>query len=246
MIIPYHDDGLRARVVETIHAHWAAPRAGADLGRVSAAEADRLARAALDAMLTRPFRVGVRPGPEIYDQLLRRVRRSVGHGRAIPITLGYGPMKNPNAASESRADWAEFFALNHLINWHNKVQTVYPPGLAIRIVFDDSTLIIANRADPSQITSYIASIRALIGVLKCGRVLLPPMRQSSFAWLFHLGVYPLARWRVRQWERDPAHRDQMKHMSEAACRNMALPPGFDPRQQERLVASGPSCGRLPG
>ncbi len=25
MIIPYHDDDLRARVVETVHAHWAAP-----------------------------------------------------------------------------------------------------------------------------------------------------------------------------------------------------------------------------
>ena len=62
------------------------------------------------------------------------------------------------------------------------------------------------------------------------------MRQSSFAWLFHLGVYPLARWRVGQWERDPAHRDQMEHMAEAARRNVALPPGFDPRQQERFVA----------
>src|SRR5271157_3186464 len=177
MIVPYPVDDLRARVMETVHEHWEAPRVGEDLGRVSGAEADRLARAALDAMLTRPFRVGVRPGPEIYDKLLRRVRRSVGRGRPIPITLGYGPMKNPNAVSDSRADWAEFFALNHLIKWHNKVQRIYPPGLAIRIVFDDSTLIMANRADPGQIASYIASIRALIGVLGSGRVLLPPMRQ---------------------------------------------------------------------
>ena len=158
MIVPYPVDDLRARVMETVYEHWEAPRAGEDLGRVSGAEADRLARAALDAMLTRPFRVGVLPGPEIYDELLRRVRRSVDRGRPIPITLGYGPMKNPNAVSDSRADWAEFFALNHLIKWHNKVQRVYPPGLAIRIVFDDSTLIMANRADPGQIASYIASI----------------------------------------------------------------------------------------
>src|SRR5208283_1097825 len=95
MIVPYHVDDLRARVMETVYEHWEAPRAGEDLGRVSGAEADRLARAALDAMLTRPFRVGVRPGPEIYDELLRRVRRSVDRGRPIPITLGYGPMKNP-------------------------------------------------------------------------------------------------------------------------------------------------------
>ena len=236
MIVPYPVDDLRARVMETVYEHWEEPRAGENLGRVSGTEADRLARAALDAMLTRPFRVGVRPGPEIYDKLLRRVRRSVDRCRPIPITLGYGPMKNPNAVSDSRADWAEFFALNHLIKWHNKVQRVYPPGLAIRIVFDDSTLIMANRADPGQIASYIASIRALIGVLGGGRVLLPPMRQSSFAWLFHLGVYPLARWRVRRWERDPAHRDEMEHMAEAARRNLALPPGLDPKQQERFVA----------
>jgi hypothetical protein len=236
MIVPYPVDDLRARVMETVYEHWEEPRAGENLGRVSGTEADRLARAALDAMLTRPFRVGVRPGPEIYDKLLRRVRRSVDRCRPIPITLGYGPMKNPNAVSDSRADWAEFFALNHLIKWHNKVQRVYPPGLAIRIVFDDSTLIMANRADPGQIASYIASIRALIGVLGGSRVLLPPMRQSSFAWLFHLGVYPLARWRVGQWERDPAHRDEMEQMAEAARRNVALPPGLDPRQQERFVA----------
>ena len=160
MIVPYPVDDLRARVMETVYEHWEEPRAGENLGRVSGTEADRLARAALDAMLTRPFRVGVRPGPEIYDKLLRRVRRSVDRCRPIPITLGYGPMKNPNAVSDSRADWAEFFALNHLIKWHNKVQRVYPPGLAIRIVFDDSTLIMANRADPGKIASYIASIRA--------------------------------------------------------------------------------------
>ncbi len=235
MIAPYHVDDLRARVMKAVHEHWEAPRAGEELGRVPAKEANRLARAALDAMLTRQFRVGALPGPEIHDEFLRRVRRSVGRGRAIPITLGYGPMKNPNGASESRADWAEFFALNHLIKWHNKVQKVYPPGLVIRIVFDDSTLIMANRADPRRIATYIASIRALIGVLEFGRVLLPPIRQSSFAWLFHLGVYPLARWRVGQWERDPAHREEMDQMAEAARRNVALLPGADPRQQERFV-----------
>ena len=111
-------------------------------------------------MLTRPFRVGVRPGPEIHDQLLRRVRWSVGRGRPIRISLGFGPMKNPNGAAVSRADWAEFFALCHLIAWHNKVQAVYSPGLTIRIIFDDSTLIMANIANRGQIASYITSIRA--------------------------------------------------------------------------------------
>jgi pyoverdine/dityrosine biosynthesis protein len=235
MIIPSRDEDLCARAIAAVRAHWTTPRASEDLGPLPAALADRLARAALEAMLTRPFRVGVLPVPEIYDKLLRRVRRSVDRGRPIRISLGFGPMKNPNGAAVSRADWAEFFALCHLIAWHNKVQAVYSPGLTIRIVFDDATLIMANRADRGQIASYIASIRALIGALGFERVLLPPMRQSSFAWLFHLGIYPLARWRVRRWERDPAHFDQIEQMAQAARRNLVLPRALDQKQQDRRV-----------
>ncbi len=236
MIIRSPDEDLRARAIEAVRAHWMTPRPSENLGPPPAALADRLARAVLEAMLARPFRVGVRPGPAIHDQLLRKVRWSVDRGRPIRITLGFGPMKNPNGAAVSRADWAEFFALCHLIAWHNKVQAVYSPGLAIRIVFDDSTLIMANRANRGQIDSYIASIRALIGALGFERVLLPPMRQSSFAWLFHLGIYALARWRVGRWERNPAHFDQIEQMTQAARRNLALPPGLDPKQQDRHVA----------
>ena len=43
-----------------------------------------------------------------------------------------------------QADWAEFFALCHLAAWHNKVQAVYPPGLCLRVMFDDATLVIAK------------------------------------------------------------------------------------------------------
>ena len=236
MLIPSHDEDLRARAIEAVRAHWKKPRASAAVGPPPAALADRLARAALEAMLTRPFRVGVLPGPEIHDQLLRRVRWSVVRGRPIRVALGFGPMKNPNGAAVSRADWAEFFALCHLIAWHNKVQSVYPPGLAVRIVFDDATLIMANRADRGQLASYMASIRALIGSLDGGRVFLPPSQQSWFAWVFHFGLYPVARWRVRRWERDPAHFDQIEQMAQAARRNLALPPGLDPKQQERYVA----------
>ena len=235
MSIPCHDDDLRARVLEAVWAHRTTPRIVEDLAPAPAAETGRLARAALDAMLTRPFRVGVRPAAELYDELLRRVQWSVSRGRPIAVTLGYAPHKNPNATTASHADWAEFFALCHLIAWHNKVQAVYPPGLAIRIVFDDSTLIMANDANRGQIESYIASMRALIGVLGFDRVLLPPMRQSSFAWLFHLGIYALAWWRVRRWEHAPVHGGQMEQMAQAARRNLAIPPGLDPEQQKRLV-----------
>ena len=98
-------------------------------------------------MLVRPFRVGPRPAPEIYDRLLRRVRWRVGRGEPISVSMGYGALKNPNAGAGSRADWSEFFALCHLIAWHNKVQSVYAPGLSIRIILDDATLLWANRGD---------------------------------------------------------------------------------------------------
>ena len=79
----------------------------------------------------------------------------VGRGRPIRVTVGYGPLKNPNAVAYSRADWAEFFALCHLVAWHNKVQAVYPPGLAIQIIFDDSTLVRANHANKGLMKSYM-------------------------------------------------------------------------------------------
>src|SRR6202035_3481698 len=101
----------------------------------------------LDAMLTRQFRVGPFPEAPIYGQLLERVRRRVGKNQPIGVTIGYGPLKNQNAVPYSRADWAEFFALGHLAAWHNKVQGIYAPGLRLRIVFDDSTLALANRAN---------------------------------------------------------------------------------------------------
>jgi hypothetical protein len=156
-------------------------------------------------MLTRPFRVGPLPPPQVYDQLLDRVRRCVGRGRPIGVTVGYGPLKNQNAVPYSRADWAEFFALCHLVAWHNKVQAAYPPGLSIQIVFDDSTLVLANRADKGLMKSYMGSIVELIQALGFGQLFPRPFAQSSFAWLFHFGFYQLARWRVRRWERDPSH-----------------------------------------
>src|SRR5262249_58011909 len=129
------------------------------------AEIAELSRRALDVILTRPFRVGPLPPALVYDELLERIRRRVSRGRPIYITVGYGPLKNQNAVPYSRADWAELFALTHLAALHNKVQAVYPPGLQFRIVFDDSTLLIANRVDRSLIDSYIASIGNLIHAL---------------------------------------------------------------------------------
>src|SRR5207302_2273280 len=124
-----------------------------------------LARQVLDTMLTRQYRVGPLPPPEVYAHLLKRVRRCVQRGQPIKVTLGYGPLKNQHSVSYSRADWAEFFALCHLVAWHNKVQAIYPPGLRIKICFDDSTLVMANHADQQLMASYMTSFPELIRAL---------------------------------------------------------------------------------
>src|SRR5947209_16156966 len=136
---------LRSRAGERLRSHWVLPRPAQAAPRLAAEDADKTARAVLDAMLTRPFRVGPLPPEEVYEQLLSRVARCVARSRPVSVTIGYGPLKNPLAVAESRAEWAEFFALCHLVHWHNKVQAIYPPGLMLNIAFDDATLTLANR-----------------------------------------------------------------------------------------------------
>jgi hypothetical protein len=194
-------------------------------------------------MLTRQFRVGPLPPPELYEQFLGPIRRFVRKGKPIKVMVGYGPLKNPNAVSHRRADWAEFFALCHLVSWHNKVQRVYAPGLQFQIVFDDETLLIANGADRGLIASYTGSIAELIRVLGYETVFLPPTRLSHFLWFLRFGPYQLfrfcllriAEWRVRRWERDPAHEEQVQRMAEFARRNVVVPPNLGPEEQERFV-----------
>jgi hypothetical protein len=237
MPLPPECDGgaeLRARVIESVRAHRYEPRPSAALPERARRHAVEVARTALDALLTRPFRVGPLPPREIYDQLLTRVLRKVRHGAPIRISMGFGAQKNPNGAAGSRADWAEFFALCHLIAWHNKVQAVYPPGLSIRIVMDDATLLWANHGDARLMDSYRSSLAALIRALNYDRVIQPPIRLLWLSWA--CGVwYPLSWWRVGRWERDPANRAQLERMDAAAHRNLVLPPGLDPVEQARAA-----------
>jgi hypothetical protein len=228
-------EALAERIREELRRCWIAPRLAERPAPVPKEQVEETARAALDAMLTRPFRVGPLPPPEEYAELLLRVRLAVAKNRPIFVTLGYGPLKNQNAVPHSRADWAEFFALCHLVTWHNKVQYIYAPGLQVRIVFDDSTLVMANRADRRLIRSYTNSIAELIRVLGFERVLLPPWRQSRFAWTFHFGLYQLAGWRVRRWEAKPENQPQLEKMQEFARRNVVLPAGLAPEEQERRL-----------
>jgi hypothetical protein len=225
---------LRDMVLDAVRRHWLSPDRGARDYRPAKDHLEAKAREALDAMLTRPFRIAKLPPDEEYAQLLAKVRHWVARGKPIHITLGYSPMKNVRAVRECRADWAEFFALGHLCAWHNKVCTVYPPGLRIKIIFDDSTVRMANRVDRRLMESYMTSVARLIPAMGYRSFIVGTMRQSWFAWLFHFGPYQIARVRVRRWERDPANREVLEKMDEYARRNLLLPAGLSEQEQERF------------
>lgn len=227
-------ESLSDLVGRTLRERWVSPAQAPPGYRVQPEQMDGLARATLDTMLTRQYRVTPLPPPDEYEELLRRVRHWVARGKPVRIMMGYAPMKNPNTVRQPQADWAEFFSLTHLCAWHNKVCGVYPPGLRIKIVFDDSTIRMANRHSAAPMDAYMTSIAQLIQSLRYESFLVGTMRQSSFAWLFHLGFYQVARWRVRRWERDPDNRVALERMVEFAERNLDLPPGLNDAERRRL------------
>lgn len=223
----------RDKVLATLKEQWEVPTPREEGRRVDSGQVETLARQALDIMLTRPFRVGKFPAGEDYDQILSRVRYWMTRGKSIRITMGYAPMKNPRNVPYWHADWAEFFALGHLCAWHNKVCAVYPPGLRIKIIFDDATAAMANRVDPRIMTGYIRSVGRLIRRMGYQSFIVGTMRQSWFAWLFHFGPYQFARPRVRRWEADPANQPVMETMAEFARRNLDLPEDLATEEKER-------------
>jgi hypothetical protein len=229
------DPDLRRVVQSEIQRRWIQPSPSPKRFRIPNDQADEVAKATLDAMLVRTFRVTPLPPPNEYDQLLKRVTHWVRRGEPIGIMLGYAPLKNPKTVTHTHADWAEFFALAHLAAWQNKVRTVYPPGLKIKIVFDDSTIRMANRYAKAPMDDYISSVARLIRAMGYESFIVGTMRQSSFAWLFHLGLYPLARWKLRRWERDPANGEALARMFEFAQRNVVAPSGLSPQKTERYV-----------
>jgi hypothetical protein len=93
----------------------------------------------------------------------------------------------------------------------------------------------ANRADRGLMRSYMTSVRELIETLRFGPIFYRPMRQALFAWIFHLGFYQVARWRVRRWEQDPTHQAQLQQMHEFARRNVTLPPGLSTQAREQYL-----------
>jgi hypothetical protein len=223
---------LAAKAVAELRQIFVRPTPAPSQFAVTAGQAE-LAKATLDTMLVRAFRVGTLPSDEDYGQLLSRVRHWVARGEPIRIMIGYAPMKNPKSVAHTHADWAEFFALAHLVAWHNKVATIYPPGLSIKIIFDDSTIRMANRYGWGPMKDYMSSIPKLIRAMGYESCIVGTMRQSSFAWLFHFGLYQLAGLRVRRWEKDPANREMFEQMLEGARRNLATPEEWSAERREQ-------------
>ncbi len=238
------DEALRSRVCEAVRRHWVQPHAAEPFVPPGPERVEQLARTALDTMLTRQFRVGPLPSPEVYEQFLAPIRRFVAKGKPIRVIVGYAPLKNPNAVPYSRADWAEFFALGHLVAWHNKVQRVYPPGLQFQLYFDDETLLLANFANKDVMHSYMSSVADLVRVLGYQSVFRPPTRLTAIAWFLRFGPYQLFRFvlmqiaegRVRRWERDPANCEQIERMKEYARRNVLVPAGLSEEACEHFFA----------
>jgi hypothetical protein len=223
---------LAAKVAAELREIFVRPAVADPSFHVSVDKVDEVSRTALDAMLVRAFRVGTFPGDDEYGQLLARVRHWVARSEPIRIMIGYAPMKNPKSVGHTRADWAEFFSLAHLVAWHNKVAAVYPPGLRIKIIFDDSTIRMANRYGWAPMKDYMGSIAELIRAMRYESCIVGTMRQSSFAWLFHLGLYQLAGWRVRRWERNFANKPMFDQMLEGARRNLATPEDWSEERRE--------------
>jgi hypothetical protein len=227
-------DQLRTRAIDEIRHRWTKPAAWDKTYRVPTNGIATMAKSALDAMLVRDFRVTPYPPAEEYQQLLARVEHWVARSEPIQIRIGYAPMKNPRTVDDTMADWAEFFAFCHLAAWHNKVHAVYPPGLRIKIIFDDATVRMANRYSKTPMRDYMNSISRLIPAMGYEGLLVGTMRQSSFAWIFKFGLYQWANWRVRRWEREPANQPMVERMLESARRNLALPDDINETEKNRL------------
>src|SRR6185437_7413713 len=97
-------EALRARVAEVVRRHWVRPQPAEPFALPAEQSIEDLARSILDTMLTRQFRVGPLPSADLYEQFLAPIRRFVRKGKPVRVTVGYGPLKNPNGVAHSRAD----------------------------------------------------------------------------------------------------------------------------------------------
>lgn len=227
------EETIGEKAIAEIRRRWVEPTETPREFSVEPSQVDQLAKKTLDAMLVRRWRVTPLPPQEEYDQLLARVKHWVARGEPIRIMLGYAPMKNPKTVPHTHADWAEFFAFCHLCTWHNKVCTVYPPGVRIKIIFDDSTVRMANRYPKKPMNEFIRSVGQLAKSMKYESFIVGTMRQSSFAWLFNFGPYQLANRRMKRWAKQPENAEVVERMLEFSRRNLVVPTGLSEAETEK-------------
>jgi pyoverdine/dityrosine biosynthesis protein len=222
-------------ITEAILSRWVLPESHTKNFSVPSNEVEKLAHNTLCAILSRDFRVGRFPSEEEFNQLLRHVQYWVKQGKPIQVRIGYAPVKNLNVSKHTHVDWAEFFSLCHLSQWHNKVSAVYPPGIQVRIFFDDAMMRLANHVDPQRIQSYKESFQKLVKAMGFEQLIIGSLDQSAFAWLRYFGFLQIANYRIRRWEQLPENQPKIDAMNEYARRDIIIPLGLTSEQRNQFI-----------
>ncbi len=159
--------------------------------------------------------------PEDAESFLRVIRHAVAQEAPIPCTLGHGPLKNRNNCPAPGADWAEWFAFAQLAQLASAVRQIHEPGLAITLYLDDARAEYANGASPERTGAYRESLERLIADMGLGD-LIPQVAslKALYGPYGHDAFIDEAQRHVRQWEADPANRDELETLREHARRNL--------------------------
>jgi len=190
-------------------------------------EVERIVARVVDVLTHSRFRRGPKPRGKDREAIERKVRYYVRRSRPVGITLGFGPIKNPNASERNRAEWAEAFAFHQMARLDAAVQEVYPPGLRVRVVCDDGLVHWVNRVPYSMTREYIASLRDLVGRLDLAYLIKGVVPLSRYQPILHLGLFFVrAERRVKRWEADPANREAIERMDLHAFKNLPPTPGL--------------------
>jgi hypothetical protein len=158
--------------------------------------------------------------PENVDKFIQQIKKAIETNQPISITLGHGPLKNPNNAHVQSVDWAELFSYIQLFRLHQAVQVFHKPGLCIDILTDDSRAAYANHIPQNWMNSYAKSVRILSqsqsfqGVFRS----VTPITQSD---LFS-EIEPFleeSHEAVQRWQADPDNQEDLSRRVIYAIRN---------------------------
>ena len=137
---------------------------------------------AVDGVVTefigsRQVRLEGRPSPESEVAMRTVVRECVRRGQQIPVLVISGPKK---PVADASIDIAELSALKTLACLNKRVQVYYPPGIAVRIRFEDATGYYLEKGVDGlheSMERYIGDLCTLIRIL--GYDFIEPVRERS-------------------------------------------------------------------